>query len=230
VERFDNQVDLTGTINSIATWLTGAAGSILKGSLVQLVGVLLTFYLLFFFLRDRRAALQFLRKLSPLSHAEMDRMFTRVSDTIYATIYGTLAVGAVQGFLGGLMFWWLGLPAPLLWGVVMAVLSVVPVLGAFVVWIPAALFLCAEGSWVKGVGLRGWGAGVVGTVDNLLRPVLVGKRLKLHTLLMFISLVGGLLVFGAAGIVLGPVILTMTIVLLEVWRARSPGVPKAEAD
>ena len=151
----------------------------------------------------------------------MDRVCRRVGDTIYATIYGTLAVSAVQGLLGGLMFWWLGLPAPLLWGVVMALLAVLPVLGAFVIWIPAALFLALEGSWGKALILTAWGGVVVGTIDNLLRPILVGKRLKLHTVLAFVSVVGGLILFGPAGLILGPVVLTVAAVLLGIWRSRT---------
>ena len=162
--------------------------------------------------------------------AETDRLCGRVGDTIYATIYGTLAVSAVQGLLGGLMFWWLGLPAPLFWGVVMALLAVVPVLGAFVVWIPAALFLAMEGSWGKAIILAVWGGVVVGSIDNLLRPVLVGKRLQLHTVFVFISVVGGLLVFGASGLILGPVVLTITTVLLENWRGRTAGEAMARID
>src|SRR6185503_5891450 len=111
----------------------------------------------------------------------------------------------------------LGLSAPLLWGVVMSLLAVVPVLGAFVVWIPAAIFLALEGSWGKALILTIWGAIVVGGIDNVLRPILVGNRLKLHTILAFISVVGGLVLFGSAGLNLGPVLLTITIVLLEVW-------------
>ncbi|MCX6917107.1 MAG: AI-2E family transporter [Verrucomicrobia bacterium] len=228
----ERQIDVTGATQTLSNWLTATGALFVKGSVVQVMGLLLTFYLLFFFLRDRRAALQLLRSLSPLSEAEMDRLFGRVGDTIYATVYGTLAVSAVQGLLGGLMFWWLGLPAPLLWGVVMALLAVVPVLGAFVVWIPAALFLALEGSWVKALILTIWGAAVVGTIDNLLRPILVGKRLKLHTILAFISVVGGLILFGPAGLILGPVALTVTIVLLEIWRSRTvaDGTARAEAE
>lgn len=107
---------------------------------------------------------------------------------------------------------------PLLWGVVMAILAVVPMLGAFIVWIPAALFLALEGSWGKALILTLWGMLIVGTIDNLLRPVLVGSRLKLHTVLAFISVVGGLMLFGPAGLILGPVALAITTVLLEVWR------------
>ena len=162
--------------------------------------------------------LQSLRALSPLTEAQMDILFARVGDTIYATVYGTLAVSAVQGLLGGLMFWWLGLSAPLLWGVVMALLAVVPVLGAFVVWVPAAVFLALEGNWGEALILTAWGMFVVGTIDNLLRPILVGNRLKLHTVLAFMSIVGGLMLFGPAGLILGPVSLMVTIVLLECWR------------
>ena len=151
----------------------------------------------------------------------MDGLFGRVGDTIYATIYGTLAVSAAQGLLGGLMFWWLGLPAPLLWGTVMALLAVVPVMGAFVVWIPAACYLAMEGSLGKALILTIWGAAVVGTIDNLLRPLLVGSRLKLHTILAFMSVVGGLIVFGVSGLVLGPVALTITMELLEIWHDRT---------
>jgi predicted PurR-regulated permease PerM len=224
----ERTVDLQGTVKALATWLTKTAGSIVKGSVVQVIGFCLTFYLLFYFLRDRRAALQSLRLLSPLTPAEMNRLFSRVTDTIYATVYGTLAVSAVQGLLGGLMFWWLGLSAPLLWSVVMALLAIVPVLGAFVVWIPAAIFLALEGSWGKALILTVWGGVVVGGIDNVLRPILVGNRLKLHTILAFISVVGGLMLFGSAGLILGPVALTITIVLLETWRDRAVSPRDAE--
>jgi predicted PurR-regulated permease PerM len=100
-------------------------------------------------------------------------------------------------------------------------LSVVPFLGAFVVWIPAAIFLALAGSWGKGLILAVWGLLVVGGVDNVLRPTLVGKRLKLHTVLTFMSVVGGVLLFGPAGLVLGPIVLTVTLVLLEIWRRRA---------
>jgi predicted PurR-regulated permease PerM len=102
----------------------------------------------------------------------------------------------------------------------MALLAVVPMVGAFVVWIPAALFLLSEGSWGKALVLALWGMLVVGTIDNLLRPILVGNRLKLHTVLTFMSVVGGMILFGAAGLILGPVVLTVTTELLEIWSSR----------
>ncbi len=225
-EKLERDLDLPGTAKSIAAWFSSIAGSLVSGSLLQVIGFGLIFYLLFFFLRDRRSALASLHHLSPLSREETETLLLRVRDTIQATVYGTLAVATIQGLLAGLMFWWLGLPAPLLWGLVMAILAMVPMLGAFVVWIPAVLFLALEGNWGKAVILILWGMLVVGTIDNFLRPVLVGNRLKLHTVLAFISVVGGLMLFGPAGLILGPVVLTITTVLLETWRARSaPTLP-----
>ena len=226
----ERRLDLPGTIKSIATWLTTIAGSIVRGSVVQAMGFALTFYLLFYFLRDRRAALDTLRSLSPLSEAEMNRLFGRVGDTIYATVYGTLVVSAVQGLLGGLMFWWLGLPTPLLWGVVMGLLAVVPVLGAFVVWVPAAIFLALDGNWGKALLLTAWGGVVVAGIDNVLYPMLVGNRMKMHTVLTFISVVGGLMFFGPSGLILGPVALTVTEMLLETWRHRTVDTPAPTSD
>lgn len=221
-QRIEQQIDLPGTISTIAAWLTNGIASFVRGSVIQAIGMLLTFYLLFYFLRDRRVALLSLRSLSPLSEADMDRLFNRVSDTVHATIYGTLAVAVVQGTLGGLMFWWLGLPAPVLWGLMMGVLAVVPVLGAFIIWIPAAVFLALEGSWGKALLLAVWGGVVVGGIDNVMYPILVGNRLKLHTIPAFMAIVGGLIVFGASGLILGPVTLTVTVLLLEIWRSRTP--------
>lgn len=220
-QRITQQIDLPGTVSTVAAWLTNAVASFVKGSVVQAIEVVLTFYLLFYFLRDRQTVLRTLRTLSPLSDSEMDGVFARVGDTVHATIYGTLAVAAVQGALGGLMFWWLGLPGPVLWGLVMGVLAVVPVLGAFIVWVPAALLLVLEGSLGKALILALWGGVIVAGIDNVLYPILVGNRMKLHTVPAFIAIVGGLFVFGTSGLILGPVTLTVTLLLLEVWRARS---------
>lgn len=224
-DRIERQIDLPGTAQTLATWLSAEAASIVKGSLYQVIGFFLTLYVLFYLLRDRGLALQSLRSLSPLSDADMDRMFSRVGDAIHATIYGTLVVSAAQGLLGGLMFWWLGLSTPLLWGLVMGLLAVVPVLGAFIVWIPAAFVLALEGSWGKALILSLWGMTVVGTIDNVLRPVLLGNRLRLHTIPAFFSMAGGLILFGPSGLILGPVVLTVTIVLLEIW----PGTPEVKS-
>ena len=217
----EQQIDLPGIFNNAATWLTGTAASFVHGSVLQLISVVLTFYMLFYFLRDCGAILDTLRLISPLSGPDMKRIFDGISDTIHATVFGTFAVSLVQGTLGGLMFWWLDLPSPILWGVVMALLAVVPVLGAFIVWIPAAIFLLLDGSEGKALLLTIWGAVVVGGIDNLLYPMLVGSKLKMHTIIAFVSIVGGLIFFGPSGLILGPVMFTVTRILLEIWSSQN---------
>jgi predicted PurR-regulated permease PerM len=221
LEKAEHYLDLPEALKTFTTWLGSSAGKIVKGSVFELFGLCLVLYVLFFFLRDRHLVLKSIVFFSPLSQADMDKLFKRVGDTIHATVYGTFAIAAVQGLLGGLMFWWLGLPAPLLWSLVMGLLAIVPMLGAFVVWGPAAIFLALESNWASALTLTLWGVFVVGTIDNLLRPIFVGNRLKLHTMLSFLSVVGGLLLFGAAGLILGPVVLIITITLLEIWFNRN---------
>lgn len=214
----DKQLDLPGSVTAATGVFSDLAKNIVQGSLRQGIELLLTFYLLFYLLRDRRRALVAFSSLSPLSKTQMTRLYRHVGDTLHATMYGTFVVALVQGALGGAMFWVLDLPAPLLWGVVMGLLAIVPVLGAFLIWIPAALFLLLTGHPVQALILALWGGLVVGGIDNVLYPMLVGNRLHTHTVLMFISIVGGLFVFGAAGLILGPVILTATMVLLQAWQ------------
>jgi predicted PurR-regulated permease PerM len=222
-------IDLGNAVEQFSSTLSAAISSVLTGSVWAIAQLLITFLALFYFFRDRRPALRVLRSLVPLSRAEIEEVFRWVADTIYATVYGTLAVALVQGLLGGLMFWVLGLPAALLWGAVMALFAVVPVLGAFVVWVPAALFLALAGSWVKAVILTAWGAGVVSLIDNLLYPILVGKRMRLHTLPVLIAIVGGILLLGSAGLILGPVALAVTVALVDIWRRRTAGGQPVEA-
>ncbi|HNV88789.1 MAG TPA: AI-2E family transporter [Methylotenera sp.] len=218
IERYVNLPEIVKTLNAK---LGSVVGAVVKGSLLQVLGFVLVFYVLFFFLRDRHLALKSMMALSPFTQMEMGRLFNQVGDTIHAIVYGTFAIAVVQGCLGGLMFWWLGLPAPLLWGLVMSLLAVVPMMGTSVIWAPAALFLALEGNLGSALILTLWGMLVIGTIDNLLRPIFVGNRLKLHTILAFMSIVGGLLLFGPAGLILGPVTLTVTIALLEIWLTRT---------
>jgi predicted PurR-regulated permease PerM len=222
-------VDLRSAVTQLPTALTSGVSSVVTGSAYLVVQLLITLFVLFYLFRDWRPALRTIRSLVPLSEPETDEVFSRINDTIHATIYGTLAVAAVQGILGGLMFWVLGLPASLLWGTLMTLLAIVPVLGAFVVWAPAAVFLGFEGSWGKMLILIAWGMGVVSLIDNLLYPILVGQRLRLHTLPVFIAIVGGMALFGSSGVILGPVILAITVALVEIWRWRTAGGRAAEA-
>lgn len=200
----------------VAPRISGLFASSIWGALQWLVA----FFAAFYFLRDRQHILQWLAGLLPLQPREADRLFSRATQVVRASVLGTLLLAALQGLLGGLMFWWLGLPAALLWGFVMFVLSLLPVIGAAVVWIPAALWLALEGNMAKALVLVAWGGVVVALIDNLLYPILVGNKVGLHTLAVFVALVGGLLVLGASGLVLGPLALAVTIELIAVCRER----------
>ena len=216
----EQQLDLGGTAGSIASYLTTLGTSVLLNSISQFMNLVLTFYMLFYFLRDRRQIVRKLQTLSSLTSTETRYVLSRFVDTIHATVFGKLVVAAVQGTLSGLMFWWLGLPLPMLWGAVMGMLSIVPVLGAFVVWVPAAIYLTLEGDWGKALVLTAWGVGVVATIDNILYPMLVGDRLKLHAVPTFIGAIGGILAFGAAGLILGPAIISVTLALIKILKKR----------
>jgi predicted PurR-regulated permease PerM len=225
----EQHIDLRGEVQQVADAITSRIPSLLTGSVWALAQILITLFVLFYLFRDKPRLLDALRHVLPLSDTEASEMFLRISDTIYATIYGTVVVALVQGFLGGLMFWWLGLPTPMLWGVVMGLLAIVPVLGAFVVWVPAAIFLALEGNWGKALILTAWGGVVIALIDNLLYPILVGKKLRLHTVPVFIAIIGGLTVFGAVGVILGPVVFAIMLGLIGVWRRRTEHGRTAES-
>jgi predicted PurR-regulated permease PerM len=229
LENVGQYVDVPGQVERIVGALTEQVRTFLTTSVWTALQILLMLFTLFFFFRDRQLVLQKVRSLVPLADQEADEVFQRVGDTIHASIYGTLFVALIQGTLGGLMFWWLGLPTPVLWGVVMSLLAVIPYLGAFVIWLPVALFLALEGDYGRAAILFAWGAIVVSLIDNLLYPILVGQRMRLHTLPVFFSILGGLTVFGMAGLVLGPVVLALTLALMEIWRRRTAGGRAAEA-
>ena len=221
VQWIQEQADLGAVMQSIGGFAAQNAPGFLMGSAWAVAEIALTLFFVFFFLRDRAQLLDGVRSVIPLSERETDRLFVRVHDTILATVWANIATSALQGTLGGIIFWLLGLPAPLAWGAVMFVLSLVPTLGSFVVWAPAAAYLAISGSLGKAALLTGWGIGPVGMIDNVLYPVLVRTRLQMHTLTAFVAVVGGVLAFGAAGLVIGPVTVAVAQSLAPIWRRRT---------
>lgn len=203
---------------AIAGRTLGLVGG-LVGALVQVAFVIFTMY---YFFRDGERIIQALSNFLPLERTQAEEILARTSEVIGASVYGVLVIAIIQGTLGGLAFWALGLPSPLVWGVVMVLLSMIPLVGAFVVWIPAAILLAATGEWPRALILAAWGTLVIGMVDNFLRPKLVGERTKLHELFIFFSVLGGLQVFGVLGIVVGPVVVAITLALLDVLRRVDP--------
>lgn len=206
---------LQGVSGQLAGRTLGVIGGVI-GAIVQMFFVVFTMYYLF---RDGDKIFAALRDALPLESKQATAIMARTRDVIGASVYGVLAIAIVQGVLGGLAFWALGVPSAIVWGVVMTFLSMIPMLGAFLVWVPAAIYLALTGHPVKAVLLVLWGTLVIGMIDNFLRPKLVGERTKLHELLIFFAVLGGLQVFGVLGIVLGPVILAITLALVDVFKA-----------
>ena len=219
-EWIEREVDLDEQVHQATGAVTkGVPGVLLRGMDIAITA-LLTLMLLFYFIRDKYRILRVLDQLVPLSPSENEQVRNNIRDTLGAVVFGTLAVAVVQGTLGGLMFWWLGLPSPILWGAVMAILAILPLYGAALIWVPAAASLAIDGDWNKALLLTAWGTLVVGLIDNLLYPLLVKNRLRIHTVPVFISVLGGVFAFGATGFVLGPLVLAVAMALIDIWRRR----------
>lgn len=209
---------LGAQLQGVVSLLTARTLSFLSGLGGWLLQAGAALFTLFYLLRDADGIVRVVQWLVPLEGAQTDRLFDRARDVIHATVYGNIVVAGVQGGLGGLAFWVLGIPAAALWGTVMGVLSLLPVISAPLVWLPAGLLLVAQGRVAEGVGLLLFGALVVSTVDNYLRAVLVSDRARLHPLAVFFSVLGGLFLFGAVGLFVGPVLFVVGVSLVEMAR------------
>jgi predicted PurR-regulated permease PerM len=217
-----SHLDLRG---SMLRWLEQASRFLLSwgtkvfGNFIAFVAdAVIAFFTLFFFFREGREIKQHLVRFLPLSSTQAERLFTGINNSIVANVYGVLAVGASQGILAGLGFWVLGLHSPVLWGLVTALFSLIPVIGSAAVWGPAVVVLAVSGHWVKALILLGWGAGVVAQADNVVRPYVISERANLSTLAVFFALLGGVKAFGVIGLFIGPVALSFTLVVLEMLR------------
>jgi predicted PurR-regulated permease PerM len=190
----------------------------------------LMLYLLFFFLRDGDSLLSVLGDAIPMGDGRQRTLFSRFASVTRATLKGSLLIGLVQGALGGLLFLVLGLRAPVFWGVIMAMLSLLPLVGPAIVWAPAAIFLMLTGSITKGIILIVGGVVVVGTADNVLRPLFVGRETRMPDYMVLLSTLGGLSVFGPAGFVAGPVIAALFLSVWDMFAREQRAVVLASAE
>ncbi|MET0264560.1 MAG: AI-2E family transporter [Duganella sp.] len=186
-----------------------------------LTSLCIALYLLFFLLRDGDKLSKRIREAIPLSRKYKQRLFLNFTTVIRATVKGNILVAIVQGALGGLAFWFLGVSAPVLWGVLMAFLSLLPAIGAALVWAPVAIYFLATGDVWQGVGLAAFGVFVIGLVDNILRPILVGQDTKMPDYVILLSTVGGMALFGLNGFVIGPVIAALFIAVWDLFASAS---------
>jgi predicted PurR-regulated permease PerM len=183
---------------------------------------LFTIFATFLLLRDGDRLVSGIVNLMPFDRARSDAVVARIRDVIYASVYGVLVIAFIQGALVALMFRVLGIPSPALWGMVTMLTSVIPLVGSAAVWIPGTIYLIAIGKWPQAIVLGVWGGVVVGSVDNFIRPRLVGERVGLSELVTFFALLGGIQVFGLVGIVLGPLLFAVAASILDVLRDGDP--------
>jgi len=218
LSNFDLRGSVLRWLEQISRYLFSWGAQIFSNFIAFVADAVIAFFTLFFFFREGSEAKEHVAVVLPLSRVQVERLFTGISNSIVANVYGVLAVGVSQGILAGIGFWVLGLPSPVLWGMVTALFSLVPIIGSAAVWGPAAIVLAVGGHWVKALILLGWGAGVVSQADNVVRPYVISERANLNTLAVFFALLGGVKAFGLIGLFVGPVALSFTLVVLEMLR------------
>jgi predicted PurR-regulated permease PerM len=216
------RLDLRGTalrwLQQVSQYLFSWGAQVVGNFASFIANTVIAFFTLFFLFREGTKTKERAAELLPLTRSQVERLFTGVSNSIVANVYGVLAVAAAQGALTTLGFWVLSLSSPVLWGMVTALLSMVPIVGSAAVWVPAAIILGVSGHWIKAVILLGWGAAVVAQADNVIRPYIIGQRVSLSTLAVFFALLGGVKAFGVMGLFIGPVALSFTMVVLQMLR------------
>lgn len=200
-------------------FMVAAASRMTAGTATFLLDAFIMLYAMFFFLRDGNALLEKIFYYVPLTHEDEERMVERFTSVTRATIKGTLIIGIIQGTLAGLALWAGGIDGAAFWGTIMVILSVIPGVGSALVWVPAVIYLYATGHALSATLVAAWCALVVGTIDNVLRPVLVGKDAKMPDLLILIGTLGGLFLFGPIGFIAGPLVFGLLLTVWEIYGA-----------
>ena len=218
---------LSDSLGGLASQAASHAGHIVKGAFAFLFGLVITLAILFFMLRDAPGLAGGVRRILPFGRERNSRLMALIRDIVSTSVTSTLVIAVIQGILGGLAFLFLGVPGALLWGCMMTVCAVLPAVGAAIVWVPAAIWLVLAGSWVKGVVLALFGTLVLTNVDNVVRPLMLSGTARMSTLVLIVSLLGGVSAFGFIGIVLGPVVGAVFTALVETYAMMPDGEAQA---
>ena len=220
---------LSERIQTISGTLLRVMQSVLSNVAMFLFNAVIALFVLFFLLRDGKRLLAKTREFLPLDPAVFDRLVSEVGQSGLANVYGVGAVAVAQGTLTGVLFFFVGVHSPVVWGVIAGFCSMIPIVGPPVVWVPVALSFAFTGAWGKAAIVAAVGAGVIGMADNIIRPWIISGRVQLHPLLVFISLLGGAQTFGFLGLFIGPAVLSVTIVIFEFIKEGLPGrVPREQ--
>jgi len=200
-----------------SAFLVGQVKGIAQNVLMFIVNFVVVLFTLFFMLRDGADFLRKIQHLLPMDREHQQRLLKNIVDAVLAVVQGSLVVAMVQGLLAGLAYWVVGVPFSVLWGVITGFFALLPIGGSAIVSVPVSIYLFLQGETLRGVGLLVWSLGVVGMVDNILKPLLIGNQLGLPVLFLFFGILGGLALFGAVGIILGPALFALLRVLLDLY-------------
>ncbi|MBI3060841.1 MAG: AI-2E family transporter [Deltaproteobacteria bacterium] len=210
------KVTLEG-IQKTSGLLVSQATAVVQNVFTLPLHVIIWLFTFFFFLKDGKELCERVRSLLPMSEADQASLFDRIVNAVFAVVHGSIITAMVQGLLAGLGYWALGVPFALLLGVATSFTALFPIGGATLVWLPACGYLFLQGAYMKGAILLIWGIGIVSGIDNVLKPLLIGNRLRLPVLFLFFSILGGLAAFGILGLILGPVIFALLAALLDLY-------------
>lgn len=217
-ENFANiQAKVIAAVQDISLWIVQNLGKITQYSFGFFFSLFIMFYSLFYFLKDGKAFLHKLLYLSPLGTEYEEMLYERFTSTARATLKGTFIIGGIQGTLGGIVFYLTGIEGALIWGVLMIFLSIIPAAGSALVWVPAGIIMLLLGNTWEGLTILLFGGLVISTIDNLLRPTLVGRDIQMHSLLVLFSTIGGIARFGITGFVIGPVITALFLSIISIY-------------
>ena len=221
-EQFDIQINWQQQLLSMAekstTFIVDSGTSIIKNIFITLFYFFMFLFTLFYLLKDGEKFVKEIKSISPLQASENEEIFKKFVDVSSASITGGLFIATIQGVLGGFAFLFLGLPNPLLWGTVMIFAALIPMVGTPIIWVPASIFLFLSGHWIKAIVLIGVGVLIISSIDNFLRPFLLEGKSKLHPLILFFSILGGIFLFGPLGIILGPITIALFVTILHLYK------------
>jgi predicted PurR-regulated permease PerM len=206
--------ELVGNVGGL---VFNALSATTKATVLFLFHFVVMLYTMYFFLTDGPRLVRNVLAYLPLAEADKESMLEKFVSVTRATLKGTVLIGLAQGVLGGIAFWVVGIEGAIFWGTVMTVLSIIPGVGGALVWAPAAIILASTGSFWQGLGLALFCSLIIGSVDNVLRPILVGRDTQMHALMIFFSTLGGLLAFGAMGFILGPILAALFLTVWEMF-------------
>ncbi len=224
IRMMDSYIDLPemvgNNIQQVSGFILGWTTKLAKGFAEFLLGLVVTLFATYYFLKDGRRIKKAILDLLPIPGTEKGLFLSRLEEMIKATIYGGIVIAMAQGALGGVIFWILGIPSPVVWGTIMVFASFIPFGGTGLVWAPASVYLFIQGSILKGLVLIALGLGMIGTIDNLLRPYLMSTQTNIHPLILFFAVIGGIGAFGILGIFVGPLIMTLVLAFYELYLQR----------